>query len=363
MTTPSQDFRPRLALTMGDVAGIGPEVVARAVLHPDVANNCRPLVVGDADVLERALSLLGHQGQRIREIDELSSRTLAAAEDEIICWNPCAVDAADVPPGRIDARAGQAAHAWLVAAAQAALRGDVDAIVTAPLNKAALHAGGHHYPGHTEILAEQCGVRNFAMMLYLPHCSVVRGPYGLGVVHVTLHTSIASVPGLLSTAAIQEKICLMQDFLLQLGCPSPRIAVCALNPHAGEEGLFGDEEPRLIAPAVAQARLAGIDAEGPLPADTLLQRAVHGGWEGVVAMYHDQGHIALKLIAFQKAVNVTLGLPVIRTSPSHGTGFDISWRGMADDAGMRAAIRVAVELVRHKTRSARTPGRESSARD
>jgi len=336
---------PRTALTMGDVAGIGPEILARVLTNTDVVSRCRPLVVGDAIVLERASELL-KLDLPIREIQSVEEAWENDADRGIPCWNPATVAAADVAPGRVDGRAGKAAYDWLVAATQAALRKEIDTIVTAPLSKAALHAGGCDYPGHTEILAEQCGVRDFAMMLYLPHCSIVKGPYGLGVVHVTLHTSIASVPHLLSTDAIFEKIGLMSRFLRRMGCPDPRIGVCALNPHAGEEGLFGNEESRLIAPAVNAARQQTIDADGPFPADTLLQRAVHGAYDGVVAMYHDQGHIALKLIAFQKAVNVTLGLPIIRTSPSHGTGFDISWRGMADDGGMREAIRVATELFR-----------------
>jgi 4-hydroxythreonine-4-phosphate dehydrogenase len=338
-----------VALTLGDVAGIGPEVVVRALQCPEVWNWCKPLVVGDPEVLERACTLLG----RTPSVNECSTPGEAweCPRDVLACWNPGASNAADVPPGRIDARAGEAAYAWLTAATRAALRNEIDAIVTAPISKAALHAAGRHYPGHTEILAEECGVDDFAMMLYLPHCQVVKSPYGMGVAHVTLHTSIASVPSLLSRRGIEEKIGLVHRFLRQIGCPSPRIGVCALNPHAGEEGLFGDEESRLIAPAVAAARHNNVDAEGPYPADTLLQRAVHGAFDGVVAMYHDQGHIALKLIAFQKAVNVTLGLPIIRTSPSHGTGFDISWRGMADDGGMREAIRIAAELFRRRALS------------
>jgi len=353
MTADPQPFQtlPRTALTMGDVAGIGPEIIAKSLGNADVLKSCRPLVVGDPDVLERACDLLKLKLE-IHEVTSIEQAWESTPPGSVPCWNPATSATSDVPPGRVDGRAGHAAYEWLVAATQAALNGDVDTIVTAPLSKAALHAGGHHYPGHTEILAEVCGVKDFAMMLYLPHCSIVKGASGLGVVHVTLHTSIASVPTLLSTEAIAEKIALMDRFLKRVGCPSPRIGVCALNPHAGEDGLFGDEEARLIAPAVAASRKMSIAADGPAPADTLLQRAVHGAYDGVVAMYHDQGHIALKLIAFQKAVNVTLGLPIIRTSPSHGTGFDISWRGMADDGGMREAIRVATELFRRPEVSA-----------
>jgi 4-hydroxythreonine-4-phosphate dehydrogenase len=342
----TSDYRPLIAITMGDVAGVGPETIARSLAKPEFRRRFRPVVVGDADVLQRAAELL-KQPLVLHEIDSLTDNV--QDDDEIVpVWNPSTVSTADVPPGRIDGRAGHAAYEWLIAATDAALNGEIDAIVTAPLSKAALHAGGHSYPGHTEILAERCGVKDFAMMLYLPLCPAIKGPFGLSVAHVTLHTSIASVPKLLTQQGIKEKIQLMHRFLTQLGCPEPRIGVCALNPHAGEEGLFGDEEATLIAPAVAYCRQNNIAADGPFPADTLLQRAVHGAFDGVIAMYHDQGHIALKLIAFQKAVNVTLGLPIVRTSPSHGTGFDISWRGMADDSGLREATRVAIELSRSR---------------
>ena len=331
---------------MGDVAGIGPEIIAHA-LGKLGGLAVRPLVVGDPDVLHRAFQLVGTPPS-ISEVESPGHAWEMDPDLGIPCWNPSGADTSDVPPGRVSPVAGRGAYDWLVAAARAALSGDVDVIVTAPLNKAALHAGGHHYPGHTEILAEECGAKDFAMMLYLPFGSVVKGAHGLGVVHETLHTSIASVPGLLSTESIAEKIRLMDSFLKRLGCGEPRIGVCALNPHAGEEGLFGNEESTVIQPAVELARREHIGARGPFPADTLMQRAVHGAFDGIVAMYHDQGHIALKLIAFQKAVNVTLGLPIVRTSPSHGTGFDISWRGMADDFGMREAIRVGMELFRRK---------------
>jgi 4-hydroxythreonine-4-phosphate dehydrogenase len=268
--------------------------------------------------------------------------------DSIPCWNPVGEEAADVPPGKNDPRAGRAAYEYLYAAAQAALAGRVDAIVTAPLSKAALHMAGLDYPGHTEILAELCGARDFGMMLYLPETGSQR--HGLGVIHVTLHTSIRSVPDLLTTPLILEKMRLIDAFLKTVECVSPRIAVCALNPHAGEEGLFGDEEFRTIAPAVRAAAAEGISIVGPLPADTLFKRAVGGEFDGVVAMYHDQGHIALKLAGLDRAVNVTLGLPIVRTSPSHGTAFDIAWKGVARPDGMIEAIRVAQKLATGRSR-------------
>ena len=209
-----------------------------------------------------------------------------------------------------------------------------------------MHLAGKKYPGHTEILAEVCGARDFGMMLFLPSGGAVKSPHGLGVVHVTLHTSIRSVPDLLTTAGVAEKIELIDGFLRRVGCPSPRVAVCALNPHAGEEGIFGDEESRIIAPAVQAILGRGrVNVTGPLPADTLFRRAAAGEFDAVVAMYHDQGHIAFKLIGFQSAVNVTLGLPIVRTSPSHGTAFDIAWKRPADASGMIEAILIAAKLT------------------
>lgn len=347
----SELTKPVLAITMGDVAGVGPEVVAATVTSDDTLGSCSPLVVGDADVLARACQLRGVSShvQEVSGIDEFREHLHSTPAGKVIfCWNPSDAAAAEVPQGKLDARAGAAAYDWLIAATDAALDGTIDAIVTAPLNKAALHLAGHHYPGHTEILAERCGVDDFAMMLYLPAGDVVHGDHGLGVAHVTLHTSIASVPQLLSTSGIEEKIQLMQTFLRRIGCERPRIGVCALNPHAGEQGLFGDEESTLIAPAVQSAMGQGIEARGPFPADTLMQQAVSGAYDGVVAMYHDQGHIALKLIAFQRAVNVTLGLPIVRTSPSHGTAFDIAWKNQVQTAGMQSAIRIALRLAEHQ---------------
>jgi len=335
---------PRIAITLGDVAGIGPEVSVRAAISSDVLSVCRPALIGDAEVTRRAVQLVDPSVKVV----ECSSVTEAIEERSAGCvtvWNPLRKPLDDVPPGTTSGVAGRAAYEWLVAAIDAAQQCEIDAITTAPLSKAALHAAGLRYPGHTEILAERCGVADFAMMLYLPPGHSIRGPYGLGIAHTTLHTSIASVPSLLSEASIRATIGLVDGFLQRLGCERPRVGVCALNPHAGEEGLFGDEEARLIAPAVASARATGIDAHGPHPADTLIRRATLGEFDGITAMYHDQGHIALKLIAFGTAVNVTLGLPIVRTSPSHGTGFDIAWQGNADATGMIEAIRTAAKLA------------------
>ncbi len=337
---------PRIALTVGDVAGIGPEVVARAIAEQQLTEFCRPLVIGHPTVVKRAKQLIGGTFD-VTEVASLNE--IDWSSKSVPCWNPSIANAEDVPVGQTDSRAGRAAYDYLVAATRAALRGEIEAITTAPLNKAALHAAGLNFPGHTEILAHECGVQDFAMMLYLPAGSQLpKGEFGLGVAHVTLHTSIRSVPGLLTTPHIYETIQLVSDFLKRVGCQSPRVGVCALNPHAGEEGLFGDEESTLIAPAVEEARNIGIDATGPVPADALLRRAVYGEFDGVAAMYHDQGHIALKLIGFERAVNITLGLPIIRTSPSHGTAFDIAWQGKARAEGLVEAVRTAALLVQSK---------------
>ena len=335
---------PTIALTLGDVAGIGPEVAARACADPRIIAACRPVLVGHPAVVRRVIADCNLKIQ----LAEVTQPEEQPPLNTVACWNPPTApqEVVDVPPGQNDARAGRAAYEYLVAAANAALTKQVAAITTAPLSKAALHLAGLKYPGHTEILAEVCGVQDFGMMLFLPSGGAVKSPLGLGVVHVTLHTSIRSVPDLLTTKGVAEKIELIDGFMRRIGCPTPRVAVCALNPHAGEEGIFGDEESRIIAPAVQTVLSRGrIHVAGPLPADTLFRRAAAGEFDAVVAMYHDQGHIAFKLIGFQSAVNVTLGLPIVRTSPSHGTAFDIAWQHPADPSGMIEAILVAAKLA------------------
>jgi 4-hydroxythreonine-4-phosphate dehydrogenase len=369
---------PRIALTLGDVAGIGPEIVARAMLDPAVRAVCRPVAVGDPRVLARALRLIGATNIA-RSFDPYAATPLDV--DPPACWDPCGGDLESIAAGTIDARAGRAAYEWLVAATKAALDGRFDAIVTAPLNKAALSAAGLAYPGHTEVLAAVCAARSHAMMLFVPPGVSGVARHGLGVAHVTLHAGLAAVPQSLSVAGIAETIALLDGFLRRIGCRGstvfdpeaqsrrelaarlsspksevrPRIGVSALNPHAGEGGLFGDEESRIIGPAVAEALAAGARAEGPIPADALFRRALAGEFDGIVAMYHDQGHIPIKLAARDQAVNVTLGLPIVRTSPSHGTAFDIAWKGTANPAGMIEAIRVAAVLAGERAEAAALP--------
>ena len=336
---------PKLALTMGDVAGIGPEIIARLWNLDGFTRTCEPIVVGHPAVLERAMSLVGSRCS-LKQVRDLSASE--AAPDQILCFNPAGDDARLVMPQKSDARSGRAAYEYIKAATNAALEGTIDGIVTAPISKLGLSLAKIPFPGQTELLASLCGVSSSSMMLYLGRGVAQRVPEGLAVVHVTLHTSIRSVPDQLSTAKIIERIQSLHDFLLPMIGQTPRIGVCALNPHAGEEGLFGDEEQRLIAPAVEKARQQGVAARGPFPADTLMMRACDGEFDGVVAMYHDQGHIAIKLVSFNAAVNITLGLPIIRTSPSHGTATDIAWSGAAAADGMASAVQVAVRLAEHR---------------
>ncbi|MFN0197827.1 MAG: 4-hydroxythreonine-4-phosphate dehydrogenase PdxA [Planctomycetaceae bacterium] len=339
--------RPRLAVTMGDVAGIGPEIVVRAATDPRVLEVCRPVVIGHPEILRRAIRLVGSS----LVVDVLESKeqckqyTSTPGRIPCLCPGGMTDDILSITNGRNDPRAGDAAFRSLMAAIDGAQSGAWEGIVTAPLSKAALHLAGHFYPGHTEILAERCGVTDFGMMLYIPPSTSVRSPHGIGVVHVTLHTSLASVPPMITQSMVREKIGLVDAFMRKLGVTSPRIAVNALNPHAGESGLFGREEIEIISPAVEECRRRGLHVTGPIPADTLYRQAVAGHFDAVVAMYHDQGHIPFKLIGAEHAVNVTLGLPIVRTSPSHGTAFDIAWQGKANAEGLIEAILVAAQLA------------------
>ncbi|WP_165230356.1 4-hydroxythreonine-4-phosphate dehydrogenase PdxA [Aquisphaera insulae] len=346
--------RPRVALTMGDVAGIGPEVIARAWSDPVLHRLCAPLVIGDPGVMRRAIALVGATA----EVATISDPGEAEPHAERIpCLTPPALlkagTLADVLAGRVDRRAGFAAHEFLNLAIDDALGGRIDAIVTLPLNKESLRLAGVRHPGHTEILAERCGVKEHAMMLFLASSKGeengeqhTRGRPGLGVVHVTLHVALRQVFDLLTTDAVAEKIRLADRAMRPLTRgQAPRVAASSLNPHAGENGLFGDEEIRIIAPAVKRTRGEGIDVHGPFPNDTLYPKALAGAYDAVVAMYHDQGHIALKTAGFRRAVNVTLGLPIIRTSVAHGTAFDIAWKGLADPSSLIEAVRVAARLA------------------
>ena len=332
---------------MGDPAGVGPEVIVKAWQDPRVHEASRPVVFGHPAMLQKAVTLVGAAQKVIEVADLVQVAELSNGPEALLCFPIGHDEVLEVPAGSIDKRTGQAAYDAIVRATDEALAGIVQGIVTAPISKSALHAAGHtQYPGHTELLADRCGVDDFAMMLYLPPDEVPACPAGLGVVHVTLHMALRDVFENLNAEAITAKCGLAHRVMRDgFGIKTPRIGVCALNPHSGEDGLFGDEETRLIAPAVAQAQTQGINANGPFPTDTLMGRAAGGEFDAVVAMYHDQGHIALKLLGMHRAVNITLGLPIVRTSVAHGTAFDRAWQGTAESSGMVAALLTAAKLA------------------
>ena len=334
--------KPLLALTLGDPAGIGPEIVAAACASSEVHGWCRPVVLGHPEMVRRAIALR-QTGAEVQVVEDVEQAEPSAKQ--VACLATGSDDVLDAPACAIDARSGQAAYDAIVCATQLAREGRVDGIVTAPLHKQALHDAGHNYPGHTELLAEMCGVDDFAMMLYLGPEPPIRGPAGLAVVHVTLHTAMLNVFQEMTSDEVLAKVHLADTFMRRMKDGRPRIGVCALNPHGGEGGLFGREELDVIRPAVERGIAEGLDLDGPHPADTVMIRARDGEFDAVVAMYHDQGHIALKLLGMHRAVNVTLGLPIVRTSVAHGTAFDLAWKGTAEVGSMIEAIRVAVKLT------------------
>ncbi|HEX2456949.1 MAG TPA: 4-hydroxythreonine-4-phosphate dehydrogenase PdxA [Vicinamibacterales bacterium] len=288
--------RPRVGITAGDPAGIGPEIARKAADDPEVHAVCEPIIYG------------------------------VVADEQLRTFER----------GRVSAAAGKAAYDAIVHAVEDAVAGRIAAIATAPINKEAFAAAGLPWPGHTELLAHLTGAPRVAMLFYAE---------ALRVVLATVHVALAEVPRVLTQARLEETIDLTARELPRFGVPSPRLALAGLNPHAGEHGLFGEEEARILRPAVAACREKGIDVSGPFPADTLFNRAMRGEFDAVIACYHDQGLIPIKLVAFGRAVNVTLGLPIIRTSVDHGTAFDIAGRGVADPSSLIEAVRLAARLA------------------
>jgi len=332
-----------LVITCGDPAGIGPEVVVAAWSRTAAHDHARLRVVAPADMLAATLtSTPGLPRLALETVTADDPRPSRAGTLSVIepAFRP-----EPVPRGCISAAGGAAAIAALETAFRAVRAGHAQAIVTGPLNKEAIHAAGHDVPGHTEWLARACGLPDAAasMMLWLP--ARAGGTGGLGVVHATLHEALREALGHLSTASIGAAGQRLAGVLPALVGRPPRLAVAALNPHGGEGGLFGDEEARIVAPAVRALAATGLDVVGPLPADTLFLQASQGRFDGVVALYHDQGHIPVKLLGMHRAVNITLGLPLVRTSVAHGTAFDIVGTGTADPSSMLAAIDVACRLA------------------
>jgi len=320
---------PAVAITLGDPAGIGPEIVVKALTSPE-RPTCRPLVCGSPVEVRRAIERLGV------DVAVMVQETPPATEPftgTLYCHPAGIEDGAPVTPGQASAVAGRQAVAAVETATALCLAGEADALVTAPIHKRAIHLAGVAYPGHTEMLAALTGSDEVAMML-------VGGP--LRVSLVTIHEPLAAVASLITAERISSVTRLTHRWLVDAGMVAPRIAVCGLNPHAGEEGDIGHEESQIIAPALAALRAAGIAVSGPFPADTLFHSAYRGDYDAVIAMYHDQGLTPLKMIAFDEGVNVTLGLPFPRTSPDHGTAFSIAGQGIARPDSFLAALRLAV---------------------
>lgn len=322
-------MKPIVAITMGDPVGIGPEITVKALSDPSIYSICQPLVIGDVSILESAMAVTGHH-LHIREIQNTGDGRFQPGT-----LNLLPLSRLSAPPswGRPDTETGKAMVHYILRGIDMAMAGDVAALVTGPINKYAMNLSGYHYNGHTELLAERTGTKNYIMMLAGDRIRVSL---------VTIHTALRNVADLISTEKIRTTLQVTHKALVErFGIPAPTIAVAGLNPHAGESGMFGDEEERILQPALEQARSEGIDAKGPFPPDTLFYHADQGRFDAVVAMYHDQGLIPFKMRHFEDGVNTTLGLPIIRTSVDHGTAYELAGRGLADHRSLLAAIRMA----------------------
>lgn len=325
---------PVLGLTMGDPAGIGPEVVAKACAMPEVRRVCRPLVIGSLPVMERTVRSLRLP---LRVVGVSDHGDAIGRRGELPVFDPLERPLGRFRIGAVSKQTGAASAAFIMKAVCLAQLGCLDAIVTGPINKEAINLAGYDYPGHTEMLADLTKSKESGMM-------ILGGP--LKIMFVTTHLAIKRLPAALTTERIGKAIRLAHKALREyFGVKKPKIGVAAFNPHAGEHGLFGHEEQRVILPACRKARARGINASDPMPADTLFGKAARGAYDGVVAMYHDQGLIPLKLLAFGRCVNLTIGLPIIRTSVDHGTAYDIAGKGVADPGSMVEAITLAARLA------------------
>ena len=321
----------KIAITMGDPAGIGPEVIVKALSHSKVRNICVPIVIGDENVFRNACAL-SPMTQKLKLIDSPDN---VQPSDKLIYLLDMKTGSAFLRH-RPSRRGGASAVRCIEKAVELAVQGNVQGVVTAPVSKESLRMAGVAWPGHTEMLADLTGTKEFAMMF-------IGGP--LRIMLVTIHTALRNVPLMISQKRILRTIQLAQKASHMLGIKNPRIAVAGLNPHAGEAGMFGNEEKKIIAPAIRKAVKNGIPVTGPHPPDTVFHRAFHNDIDIIICMYHDQGLIPLKMIAFDKGVNITVGLPFIRTSPDHGTAYDIAWKGVANPSSMIEAITLAASLA------------------
>ncbi|TFD81615.1 4-hydroxythreonine-4-phosphate dehydrogenase PdxA [Cryobacterium sp. Sr8] len=325
---------PRLAVTIGDVAGIGPEITAKALLnHDDLRTRCIPVVVGDEAAMRRGVLNVGGDPSVIRVITSVAEAKNLPGTIELLQTGP---SLADVPLGVLSAAAGDGAYRFVVEACRLAREGEVDGIVTAPLNKAAMHAGGHNWPGHTELLAHEFGVKNFSLVL---------SAGDLYFFHLTTHVSMRQAIEGITFDRTLNVLELAGAFARSMGKPNELIGLAGLNPHAGENRLFGDEDADILAPAVAAARARGLNVVGPLPGDALIPAAVRGKYNLAVVCYHDQGHAPFKAVYGDDGVNITVGLPVVRVSVDHGTAFDIAGKGIAREASLVLSLERAAELA------------------
>ena len=324
----------RIGITMGDAAGVGPEVVLKALAHAGVYAQCRPVVIGDARQLARAKKLL----KLNLDMHPIGKPGDATFNSGIVDCIDLGLVPSGIAYGEVSAAAGEAAYRYIELAVKLALSNEIDAICTAPINKEALNAAGHHFPGHTEILAALTGTPEVSLTLFSPK---------LRIIHVTAHMGLLDSIAKIDAPLVERTIARGRELLMRGDPKEPRIGVCGINPHAGEGGLFGrGEEETKIVPAIKVARARGWNVEGPLPADALMYRAARGDFDLVVAMYHDQGHGPVKAMGMEHGVNVTAGLPIVRTSVDHGTAFDIAGTGKADERSMLEAIRYAAILAR-----------------
>jgi 4-hydroxythreonine-4-phosphate dehydrogenase len=334
-TTPSpanRDSRPFVAVTMGDGAGVGPEVIVGALLAENAYRNCRPVVIGDVYRLQLGAKALGVEADVV-EIQEVAQAVFEPGRINVI--DPKLLSP-DLEWGKESAEAGNAAYHYVRIACELGMSGQVQGICTAPLNKAALHMAGHIYPGHTELLAHFMGVEEVSMMLSTPKVKVI---------HVTTHIGLLDAINRIEPGLVERTVRRGHAAMQRAGITNPKIGVCAINPHAGENGLFGyGEEAEKITPAIEKCQADGIDARGPLPADTAFFLAGRGDYDLIVAMYHDQGHGPVKVLGIEAGVNITVGLPVIRTSVDHGTAFDIAGKGIVEVGSMIEALRQAAEM-------------------
>jgi 4-phospho-D-threonate 3-dehydrogenase / 4-phospho-D-erythronate 3-dehydrogenase len=328
---------PLLAITMGDPAGTGPEIITKALASREIESLCRAIVVGDAATLRRACEFTGAR-LNVVAIERVEEAEFTAGSLTVLDLKN--VDLAAVPLGKVSAPAGRAAFEYVKTATELALQKRVAGIVTSAINKAALNLAGFHYDGHTGLLAELCKSPGATMMLAADK---------LRVSHVSTHVSLRAAIDRVRPERIVKVVQLTHQAMLQLGIQRPKIAVAGLNPHAGEGGLFGDEEARYIAPAIAEAQALGIAASGPYPGDTVFFRTLQGDFDAAVAMYHDQGHVAAKMLGIWRGVNVTLGLPIIRTSVEHGTNFDMAGTGKSDPRSLIEALKLAAALAAGRT--------------